>query len=71
VRIGIGENNPDLRAQACAEQVQIGIEIDADKNADASAKERLISTKDSRVQVFVIATDEEAAIANDTYELTK
>ncbi|MHC4760709.1 MAG: acetate/propionate family kinase [Planctomycetota bacterium] len=68
---GIGENNPDLRAQACAEQVQIGIEIDADKNADASAKERLISTKDSRVQVFVIATDEEAAIANDTYELTK
>ncbi|MFZ9011440.1 MAG: acetate/propionate family kinase [Anaerohalosphaeraceae bacterium] len=68
---GIGENNPDLRAQVCAEQVQIGIEIDADKNADAPAKERLISTADSRVQVFVIATDEEAAIAKDTYELTK
>jgi acetate kinase len=68
---GIGENNPDLRTQICAEQVQIGIKIDADKNADASSKERLISTNDSRVQVFVIATDEEAAIANDTYELTK
>ena len=68
---GIGENNPDLRAQVCAEQVQIGIEIDADKNANASAKERPISTADSRVQVFVIATDEEAAIAKDTYELTK
>ena len=68
---GIGENNPDLRAQICAEQVQIGIEIDADKNADASAKERPISTADSRVQVFVIATDEEAAIAKDTYKLTK
>ena len=68
---GIGENNPDLRAQICAEQVQIGIEIDADKNADASAEERPISTANSRVQVFVIATDEEAAIANDTFELTK
>ena len=68
---GIGENNPDLRAQVCAEQSQIGIEIDADKNAPAFGGESQISTHGSRVMVFVIATDEEAAIAKDTYELAK
>jgi acetate kinase len=68
---GIGENDPDLRAQICADQVQIGIEIDENSNAEASQNERRISTKDSRVQVFVIATDEEAAIARNTYELTQ
>ncbi|MHC5142123.1 MAG: acetate/propionate family kinase [Planctomycetota bacterium] len=68
---GIGENNPDLRAQICAEQVQIGIEIDPDKNAAAFGSESQISTHSSRIKVFVIATDEEVAIAKDTYELTK
>jgi len=68
---GIGENNPDLRAQICAEQVQIGIEIDPDKNAAAFGGESQISTHGSRVKVFVIATDEEVAIAKDTYELAK
>lgn len=66
---GIGENNPDLRAQICAEQSQIGIEIDAAKNEAKSSDERQISTEASRVKVFVIPTDEEAAIAGDTYEL--
>ncbi|MHC5159757.1 MAG: acetate/propionate family kinase, partial [Planctomycetota bacterium] len=60
---GIGENNPDLRAQICAEQVQIGIEIDPDKNAAAFGSESQISTHSSRIKVFVIATDEEVAIA--------
>ncbi|MHC5213621.1 MAG: acetate/propionate family kinase [Planctomycetota bacterium] len=68
---GIGENNPDLRAQICAEQVQIGIEIDPDKNAAAFGGESQISTHSSRVKAFVIATDEEVAIAKDTYELAK
>ncbi|MEN8126346.1 MAG: acetate kinase [Planctomycetota bacterium] len=66
---GIGENNPDLRAQICAEQSQIGIEIDAAANEAKSSDNRLISTHDSRVKVFVIPTDEEASIAGDTYEL--
>ena len=68
---GIGENNPNLRAQICSDQCQIGIEIDGEKNAAAFGKESQISTTDSRVKVFVIATDEEAAIAKDTYRLAK
>ena len=67
---GIGENNPDLRAQICAEQQQIGIDIDPAKNETKSADDRQISTDASRVKVYVIPTDEEASIAGDTYELT-
>ncbi len=66
---GIGENNASLRAQACGGQTQIGIEIDADRNNAKSSDERLISSDPSRVKVYVIPTDEEAAIAGDTYEL--
>ncbi|MCD6175335.1 MAG: acetate kinase, partial [Planctomycetes bacterium] len=68
---GIGENAVDLRAMICSDQPQIGIEIDADKNTATLRKEGDISTDSSRVKVFVIPTNEEAAIAKDTYELAK
>jgi acetate kinase len=66
---GIGENSPDLRAQICANQAQIGIEIAPSKNEAASSDDRLISSESSRVKIYVIPTNEEAAIAGDTYEL--
>jgi len=66
---GIGENNAAMRAQICANQAQIGIKIDPENNKAPQPKERLISANTSRVKVYVIATDEEAAIAGDTYEL--
>ena len=34
-------------------------------------EEKLISTPDSRVQVWVVPTDEEIVIARDTMELVK
>jgi acetate kinase len=68
---GIGENAVDLRAMICSDQPQIGIEINADKNAATLGKEAVISTDNSRIKVFVIPTDEEAAIAKDTYELAE
>ena len=66
---GIGENNVAMRAQICADQTQIGIVIDPTRNGAKEPKERLISGDASRVKVFVIPTDEEAAIAGDTFEL--
>ena len=33
--------------------------------------EGIITTKDSKIPVYVIATDEELMIARDTYELAK
>lgn len=65
---GIGENGPDIREKVCSGQVQIGIEIDAEKNAGMFRKEGVISADSSRVKVFVIPTDEEVVIAKDTYE---
>ena len=65
---GIGENATGLRAQICSELNQIGIKIDLDKNRDAR-KESDVSDADSRVKVLVIPTNEELAIANDTFGL--
>ena len=66
---GIGENAVSARAQICAGLTQIGIEIDPQKNAATVRKEGEITTDSSRAKVLVIPTNEEAAIAADTYEL--
>lgn len=68
---GIGENNAFIRTEACGGQAQIGIDLCEKRNQAAQPKERLISTNASRVKVFVIATDEERAIAADTFEMVK
>ena len=66
---GIGENAVSVRTLACNSLAAIGIQIDKQKNKITLAKEGLISTPASKVKLFVIPTDEEAAIANDTYLL--
>jgi len=67
---GIGENAPSLRQQICSGMNQIGIQLDQTANEAVTAQEAEISTKDSTTRVFVIPTDEHAAIAKDTFELT-
>ncbi len=66
---GIGENSVFMREKICNAVTQIGVKLDLAKNKDAVAKEAEINTKDSEVKVFVIPTNEQAAIAHDTYEL--
>ena len=66
---GIGENAGLVREQICAGLTSIGIEVDRAANKAALGKESDISAPDSKVKVLVIPTNEEAAIANDTYEL--
>jgi acetate kinase len=66
---GIGENSVFMREKICNAVTQIGVKLDLTKNKDAIAKEAEINTKESKVKVFVIPTNEQAAIANDTYEL--
>jgi len=68
---GIGENSVLLREKICNAVTQIGVQLDYAANQTAIAKEAEINTKDSKVKVFVIPTNEQAAIANDTYELTR
>ncbi len=66
---GIGENSVLVRQQICTNLKQIGIELDSAANAGAKGREADISTSDSKVRIFVVPTDEECAIAYDTYEL--
>ena len=66
---GIGENSVFMREKICNAVTQIGVKLDYAANQAAVAKEAEINAKDSQVKVFVIPTNEQAAIANDTYEL--
>lgn len=68
---GIGENVPDVRQKICSDLGQVGIELDRKKNETVIAQEGQISTNESQVKLFVIPTDEEAAIAADTYKLAQ
>lgn len=62
---GIGENDPELRRSVCKNLTFMGAKIDEEKNL-LRGKEVKISTPDSKVDIFVIPTNEELAIARDT-----
>jgi acetate kinase len=63
---GIGENAADVRTGICDGLDWFGLKLDKSKNEQATGKEQCISTEDSRLQAFVIPTDEELLIARDT-----
>jgi acetate kinase len=67
---GIGENTPTVRAGVCEGLEFLGVKLDKKANGgknDGSIRE--ISTKDSKVKVLVIPTNEELVIARETAEL--
>jgi acetate kinase len=59
---GIGERQPSVRAAVCTRLAWLGVSLDAVAN-DANAL--CIHAPDSRVDVFVIPTDEEQVIADE------
>jgi acetate kinase len=67
---GIGENSPYVRGEVCQKLELLGVDIDMEAN-DCHGKERKLSTDKSKVEVWVIPTNEELAIAQQTYELIK
>ena len=67
---GVGENSGSMRARICEGLEYLGVKIDPEKNA-IRGKEAIISTDDSKVTVWVIPTNEELMIAQDTAELVK
>jgi acetate kinase len=66
---GIGENRAELRAAICANLDQLGIVLDAEKNAATRATVAVISAPESRVKVMVIPTNEELVVARETKRL--
>ena len=62
---GIGENDSGVRKMICEYLGYLGIKIDSRAN-NKHGSERMISTEDSAVKVFVIPTNEELMIARET-----
>ena len=66
---GIGENSFFARKGICdLLKDALGVELDEDANVNGKG-DRLISTPNSKVKVFVIPTNEELVIARDTKRL--
>ena len=67
---GIGENTPELREMVLTELSYLGIKFDRDANYSIPrGDDGILTTKDSAVPVYVIATNEELAIARETVEV--
>ncbi len=65
---GIGENDAPTRKGACENMENLGIIIDDEANKERG-KLKKISAPESKVQVWVVPTNEELLIARDTLEL--
>lgn len=66
---GIGENAALIREKVCAGLDAMGLVMDPTKNNKRASNARDISTNASPARIFVIPTNEEYVIANDTYSI--
>lgn len=66
---GIGENAAPIRAMICESMDFLGMKLDPARNAALAGGEGRIDAEDSRVQLWVIPTDEELLIARDTWRV--
>ena len=65
---GIGENQINIRKGICEKLEFMGVKLDLDEN-NMRGEEKVISTPDSKVKVYVIPTNEELMIAKETKRL--
>ena len=70
---GIGENTASLRARALDGLDFLGVEYDKEINKNTFGKNGVtkLSTDASKVQIYMIPTNEELVIAQDTEKIAK
>lgn len=68
---GIGENAAFMRAKVLDGAAPLGLELDSKRNEQRAKGAMRISTDSSKVQAWVIPTNEELMIARDTWRLIK
>lgn len=68
---GMGEYDMNLREQVIKDVDLLGIQLDLEKNRKCLSKLEDISSRDSRIRVLVVPTNEELMIAMETEKLTK
>lgn len=67
---GVGERGPETREQICEYLRFMGVELDKEANK-VKAEEVEISSKNSKVKVWIVPTEEELMIARDTVALIR
>lgn len=67
---GVGENSAAVRAAACETFGFLGLKLDLEKNQQ-SPVDQDIATSDSTVRVLVVHTQEDWAIAQECWKLTR
>ena len=65
---GVGENQIKVREDICKQLEFMGVNIDSEAN-NVRGEEKLISKPDSKVEVYIIPTNEELMIAKETVRL--
>lgn len=69
---GIGENGPEMRESIASGLESLGIVLDKDKNKNFKRGEvQLISSRKSKVKIYVIPTNEELMMARDTKQIVE
>ena len=68
---GIGENSWEVRKGVCDDMEFFGIKIDEELNKNTRGKLMKISTPDSKVEVWIVPTNEELLIARDTLAIVE
>lgn len=63
---GVGEKAVLIRSMCCTDMEYLGIDFDEEKNKNTVGTEGELSSKDSRVRVLCVPTNEELVIARDT-----
>ena len=66
---GIGENSWEVRERVCQDMEFFGVEIDKERNKQSRGQLIRLSTPQSKVEVWVVPTNEELLIARDTLAL--
>ena len=67
---GVGENQINIRRGICEKLEFLGVKLDVEAN-NMRGEENEISTKDSKIKVYVVPTNEELMIAKETERLVK
>ena len=67
---GIGENQINIRKGICEKLKFMGVELDLEAN-NMRGEEKVISTPQSKIKIYVIPTNEELMIARETKRLTQ
>lgn len=66
---GIGQNGNRIREAVCQNLEEFGIVLCQDRNGQRSSSEFQVQADDSRVEVWVVPTNEELVVARQTREV--